>query len=389
MEHNFDEIVSRKGTNCLKHDFAAEHGKSANVLPLWVADMDFKSPEPVVKALLAAVEHGVFGYPGVKEEYFAVLRDWFAADFGFEIKPGWLVRSPGVVFALNTAVRAFTRPGEAVMIQTPVYPPFFKCVTANERRLVDSELLCLNGRYAIDFDDFEKKMAENRVKLFILCSPHNPVGRVWRPDELRELGRICLKYGCLVVADEIHCDFAHAGRKHHIFPLAGPGLADIAIVCLAPSKTFNIAGLQVANIVIPNAALKAAFEGETRRAGCGELNCLGLVAGTAAYREGRPWLLELKRYLAGNFELLRNFLAENLPLVRLTEPEGTFMAWLDFRALGLNQEELNDLIVGRAGLWLNDGASFGRAGRGFQRMNLASPRQVIQQALTRLAAAIN
>jgi cystathionine beta-lyase len=387
--YDFDTVIDRKNTNSLKWDFAVERGRPADVLPLWVADMDFPAPRPVLDELRRAVDHGIFGYSDTKEDYDRAVSGWFRDRFGWEAKPEWLVKTPGVVFALAMAVRALTKPGDAVLIQPPVYYPFFSVVRDNDRKLVESPLVYENGKYSIDFSDFEEKITQNGVKLFILCSPHNPVGRVWTREELQTLGAICQRHDVYVVSDEIHCDFAFPEHPHTVFPAAAPALAERCIVCTAPSKTFNLAGLQTSNIWIPGEAIRAAFLKEIDRSGYSQLNSLGLVACQAAYESGGEWLDQCRAYLRGNLDFLRHFLAQHIPEIRLVEPEGTYFAWLDCSRLGLGRKELNDLVANQAKLWLDAGHIFGGGANQFQRVVLACPRKTLEQALTRLERAIH
>lgn len=388
-QYNFDAVIDRRNTNSLKYDFAVERGRPADVLPLWVADMDFRAPEPVLEALHQAVSHGIFGYSDVKSEYYDVISRWFAQRFHWQTQEAWLIKTPGVVYALAMAVRALTQPGDSVLIQPPVYYPFFSVVQDNGRALVENELVYHDGRYDIDFEDFERKITEHQVKLFILCSPHNPVGRVWSLDELQKIGDICRKHNVFVVSDEIHCDFAFDEHPHHIFLAANPDLADRTIVCTAPSKTFNIAGLQISNIWIPNEQIRKDFILEIDRSGYSQLNTLGLVACQAAYTSGGPWLEQCRGYLRANLDFLRSFLATHIPRIKLVEPEGTYFAWLDCSGLGLSRRELNDLIVKQAKLWLDAGHIFGKNSGQFQRVVLACPRATLEQALLRLEAALD
>ena len=387
-QFDFNTIIDRKNTNSLKYDFAVERGKPADVLPLWVADMDFCAPEPVLNALHRAVNHGIFGYSEVKSDYFDAVSGWFKNRFGWQPQSEWLVKTPGVVFALTMAVRALTNPGDSILIQPPVYYPFFSMIRDNDRVVVENKLVYFDGRYTIDFEDFERKVVERQVKLFILCSPHNPVGRVWSLEELRRIGEICRKHDVFVISDEIHCDFAFEEHPHHIFLAANPDLADSSIVCTAPSKTFNIAGLQVSNIWIPNEQIRKRFLKEIDRSGYSQLNSLGLVACQAAYTSGWPWLEQCRGYLRENLDFLRVFLTEHIPQIKLVEPEGTYFAWLDCSGLGLSRRELNDLIVNRAKLWLDAGHIFGGDAGQFQRVVLACPRATLEQALLRLKSAI-
>ena len=387
--YDFDTVIDRRNTNSIKYDFAVERGKPADVLPLWVADMDFRAPTPVLETLHKSVEHGIFGYSDVKSEYYDTVSNWFRQHFGWQTQQSWLVKTPGVVFALAMAIRALTQPEDAVLIQPPVYYPFFSVIRDNGRTVVENELVYDDGRYIIDFEDFERKITEHQVKLFILCSPHNPVGRVWSLDELRRIGDICRKYDVFIVSDEIHCDFAFREHPHHIFLTANPELADQTIVCTAPSKTFNIAGLQVSNIWIPNEQVRKEFLKEIDRSGYSQLNTLGLAACQAAYNSGGLWLEQCRNYLRANLDYLRGFLAENIPQIKLVEPEGTYFAWLDCSGLGLSCRELNDLIVKQAKLWLDAGHIFGGNTGQFQRVVLACPRATLQQALEQLEQAVS
>ena len=384
MEYNFDEIIDRRNSNSLKYDSAAARGMPDGLLPLWVADMDFRSPPSVLSALHDAAAHGIFGYSMPQDGWFGPTLDWFATNFGFKIEREWIVQSPGVVCALSTAVRAFTDEGDGVLIQRPVYYPFSQSIHRNKRRIVNSPLILENGAYRIDFEDFERKIAGERVKLFILCSPHNPVGRVWRREELERLGAICQRYGCPIVSDEIHCDFVFPGHRHTMLASLSDALADSVVTCTSPSKSFNLAGLQISNIVIRNETLRRKFSGELRRAGLDESNIFGLAACRAAYESGGDWLRALRDYLRGNLSFLRDFLRDELPQLRLIEPEGTYLIWLDFRALGLSAAALDERIVQKAGLWLDGGTMFGEEGAGFQRINIACPRETLKRALHRL-----
>lgn len=383
-QYDFDQWIDRRNTNSLKYDFAVERGRPADVLPLWVADMDFRAPQPVLDALQKSVEHGIFGYSDVKADYYDAVSSWFSQHFHWQPEPEWLVKTPGVVFALAMAVRALTHPGDSVLIQPPVYYPFFSVIRDNDRQVVESELVYQDGRYSIDFEDFEHKIVEREVKLFLLCSPHNPVGRVWSLEELQQIGRICREHNVYVVSDEIHCDFAFEEHPHRIFLAANPELADRAIVCTAPSKTFNLAGLQVSNIWIPNSKIRADVRKEMDRSGYSQLNTLGLVACQAAYSSGGEWLEQCRKYLRANLDYLRDFLKERIPQIKLVEPEGTYFAWLDCSGLGLCRRDLNDLMVKKAKLWLDAGHIFGQKSGQFQRVVLACTRSTLQQALEQL-----
>lgn len=383
MTYDFDTVIDRKNTNSIKYDFARERGMPEGLLPLWVADMDFPAPPEVLEDLQKAAAHGVFGYTEAKEGYYHALTGWFTARFGYAFTQSDVVKSPGVIFALAQAVRAFTRPGDGVLVQTPVYYPFYALIRDNGRRLVTNPLRYAEGVYRIDFADFERKIREEGVKLFLLCSPHNPVGRVWTRQELEKLNTVCERYDVLVISDEIHCDFVYPGHSHTCFGL----ISENAVVATAPSKTFNLAGLQVSNIIVKNEALRRALREEIGRTGYSQLSTLGLVACQSAYTRGRAWLEQLKAYLAENIRLTRAFLARRLPKVRLVEPQGTYLLWLDFSAYGLSQAEFDGRIVGGAKLWLDSGTMFGSEGVGFQRVNIACPKATLLEALERLAQA--
>lgn len=388
MASRFDEIIDRHNTNSYKWDFAVESGKPADVLPMWVADMDFRAPQAVTDALIAAAQHGVFGYTGTKRAYFDALATWMKKRFNWDVQEQWLVKTPGVVNAFTMAVRAYTKPGDAVLLQPPVYPPMHASVKSNDRRLVYNELVLRDGRYEIDFADFEQKIASEQIRVFILCNPHNPIGRAWTLDELTRMGDICVKYGVVVVSDEIHQDLVLPQHRHHVFAALKPEFREITVTCTAPSKSFNIAGLHASNIFIEHAAMRGAFTQEMARAGIGSGNQLGLIACQAAYEHGEEWLDELMQYIQGNVDFAREFLAAEIPQVKLIAPEATYLLWLDFRELGLSDADLLALVTEKAKLWLNDGPTFGPGGSGFQRLNAACPRVMLEQGLQRLAAAV-
>ncbi len=389
MGYDFDTVIDRKGTNSLKYDFVREHGKREDVLPLWVADMDFRTAPEILERLEQTVRHGIFGYSEAGEDYFEAVRRWYRKHFDWQVEKSWLLRTPGVVFAIAMAIQALTKEGDGILLQQPIYYPFREVILDNRRRLVNSSLKLVDGRYEIDFEDLEEKIRDEQVKLFLLCSPHNPVGRVWSEQELRRLGEICLRHGVLVVSDEIHSDFTYEGHTHRVFASLSQELANITVTCTAPTKTFNLAGLQVSNIFIPNPDLRKKFQKAMDAAGYSQVNLMGIAACRAAYETGEKWLTELKQYLAGNLELVRHYLQEHLPQIGLTEPEGTYLVWLDFRKLGLTEEQREDLIVNKARLWLDSGAMFGEDGEGFERINIACPRALLLRALEQLDRAVH
>ena len=388
MSYNFDEIIDRRNTDCLKYDFAVERGKPADVLPLWVADMDFRTAPHIIEKAVADASLGIYGYTESKDDYFQAVANWYSTYFDWNVEKKWLVKTPGIVFAIGLAIKALTKEGDGVMIQQPVYYPFSEVIKDNDRKLVNNALVLRNGHYEIDFEDFEQKIIQEQVKLFVLCSPHNPVGRVWTKEELQKVGEICLKYGVKVVSDEIHSDFVYGDRKHYVFTTVDPRFEEFSIVCTAPSKTFNLAGLQASNIFIPNVQIRKAFLKQMSAVGYSQLNMIGLHACKAAYETGREWLEELKVYLKGNLDFVREYLEQNLPQIKLIEPEGTYLIWLDCRALGLPEAKLEHLIVHEAKLWLDSGAIFGKDGEGFERINIACPRAILEEACKRLCRAV-
>jgi cystathionine beta-lyase len=387
MKFNFDEPIDRKDTLSIKYDFHRER-MPENVIPLWVADMDFRTVPAVIEALEKAVLHGIYGYSSAKEEYYEAVSSWFRSRFDWNPDSSWLIITSGVVYAIATAVRTFTNEGDAIIIQPPVYHPFSRYVLINNRKLVTNPLILKNGRYEIDFDDFERKIRQERVKMFILCSPHNPVGRVWTREELIRLGDICVKYGVLVISDEIHSDFTYYGKKHTVFGSLKPEFRESSIICTAPTKTFNLAGLQVSNIFIANKKLRDDYLAEISRSASGHVGRMGLIACQAAYAHGAEWLDALKKYLEGNIEFVRSFLSARLPKIKHIEPQGTYLLWLDFRQLNMSEEEREEFLIQKAGIWLSKGTIFGREGTGFERMNIASPRLILKKALLQLERAL-
>lgn len=386
---NFDEVIERRETDSLKYDFAARRGKPEDVLPLWVADMDFQTSSLILDEIHKRVDHGIFGYTETREAYFETVAGWLEEHHNLQIKPNWLVKTPGVVFALAMAVKAYTNEKDAILIQQPVYYPFTEVIEDNNRTVVSNDLVLKeDGKYHIDFADFEKKILEHHIKLFLLCSPHNPVGRVWTKEELKRIAEICIKYNVIVVSDEIHEDFVFEGYVHTPFLNVDERLEDICVTCTSPAKTFNLAGLQISNIIIPNSKLRSAFKQQINAAGYSQLNTIGIVACEAAYRYGGEWLEAVKKYLQENLDFLRDYISHELPQIKLLEPEGTYLIWLDFRGLGLCERELEDLIVNKARLWLDSGSIFGKAGAGFERINIATSRTVLKEALDRIRDAV-
>jgi len=389
MGTNFDEIIDRRNTNSLKYDFGMERKHRDDLLPLWIADMDFRLPEVIISDIQTAVAHGIYGYSESKEGYFIPLHDWFQKHFNWDIKKEWLTKTPGIVYAIALAIKAFTKEGESVLIQQPVYYPFSECILDNNRKLINSQLIYENGKYRIDYEDFEQKIINEDVKLFLLCNPQNPTGRVFTIDELTRLGEICLKHNVIVLSDEIHCDFTYPGHTHTVFASISEEFANNSIICTSPSKTFNMAGMQTSNIFIPSKMIRDLFLHALDASGYSQLNTLGLVACQSAYANGNEWLNELKTYLQGNLEYARTFLNEKLPEIKLVEPEGTYLIWLDCSELGVTYKELEKIVIDKAKLWLDGGIIFGKATALFERINIACPRSVLAQALTNLEQAVH
>lgn len=381
---NFDEIINRKGTNCLKYDFAKRRGMPEDVLTLWVADMDFKTSSYVEDAIIERTKHGIFGYSESQEEYFNAVAGWMSRHHNWKIEPNWLIKTPGVVFALAMAVKAFTEEGDCVLIQQPVYYPFSEVIEDNNRVIVSNDLyLGEDNRYHIDFEDFEKKIVDHHIKLFLLCNPHNPSGRVFTKEELIGLGDICLKHGVIVVSDEIHNDFVFEG-EHMVFASVKKEYEDISVICTSPSKTFNLASMLISNIFIPNRKLKHRFRREVHAAGMSQLSIFGLVATQAAYEHGDEWYEKMHAYVKENINYVKQYVKDNLPGVNVIDGEGTYLVWIDFRNTGIDADELDRRIIYDAKLWLDSGKIFGASGKGFQRINVAAPRKIITECLERI-----
>ena len=381
---DFDAVIERRGTESLKYDFALRRGKPEDVLPLWVADMDYKTSSYVEDAVIERTRHAIFGYTETLDEYFNAVAGWMKRHHDWEIRREWLVKTPGVVFALAMSVKAYTEPGDPVLIQQPVYYPFSEVIEDNGRRIVSNDLyIGEDNRYHIDFDDFERKIRENNIKLFILCNPHNPTGRVFTPEELTKLGDICLKNGVTVIADEIHNDIILEG-KHTVFALVKKEFEEISVICTSPSKTFNLPGMLLSNIFIPNRTLRKSFKKQVDAAGISQLGTLGITAAKAAYEKGDEWYYAMMDYVKANVRYVKEFTKKHLKGVNLIKSEGTYLLWLDFRKTGISPKELDRLITYDAKLWLDSGEIFGKTGEGFQRINVAAPKAVIEECMERL-----
>ncbi|MFN2105834.1 MAG: MalY/PatB family protein [Candidatus Promineifilaceae bacterium] len=401
MTYSFDEEIDRFETQCLKWEFEKiedqmvpsdrAHAKYGDdrLLPLWVADMDFKSPPQVIKALEERASHGVFGYCVADDDYFEAVEEWMARRYGWHVDRDWITITPGVVTALYILIQAFTGPGDKILIQPPVYHPFYSAIEDNGRVVVRNPLKRLNGRYEMDFDDLAEKTADPAVKLAVLCSPHNPVGRVWTAEELRRFGEICQANDVLVISDEIHADLVLSGHSFTSFATVDEAFAANSIICTAPSKTFNLAGLRLSNIIARNEDQRKQFQDKFNSLGHLGPNIFGLVAAETAYRSGEEWLAEVLSYIEGNYNFLRTYLAEHLPQLALTPLEGTYLAWIDFSALGLDPAARTAFLMEEAKVWLNPGEIFGAEGADFERVNIACPRSLLAEALGRIKTAVD
>ena len=387
MQYDFDTPIDRTHTWSIKHDFKKENGKADDILPLWVADMDFRSPDSVVEALKKAVDHGIFGYSRADESDFDAVAAWYQKRHHLTLQPEWMTCTPGIVFALSIAVRAFTQEGDAVLIQPPVYHPFSRAILRNKRTLVENPLVLKDGHYEMDLEDLEQKVLDEHIKLMILCNPHNPVGRVWTREELTALADICLRHHVYVISDEIHGDFVWQGHEQTPYASISEEACLHSMMCTAPSKTFNLAGMATSNLFIPDPEMRRKFRSELLDVGQENMNRLGLFACRAAYEGGGEWLDQLIGYLAGNLALVRDFCKNRVPQIQLVEPEGTYLAWLDCRELGMTDDELMAFFSDEAKVWLDPGTHSGEQGSGFMRFNLGSSRSVIAQALDQIEAA--
>ncbi|MEW8956352.1 MalY/PatB family protein [Clostridium sp.] len=380
---DFDKVINRRNTMCAKWDTVSE-----DILPMWVADMDFESPKEVIEALRERVDHGVYGYLDSIDSYYEAVKNWMEKRHNYNVDKSWIVSTPSVVATINIAIRAFTKEGDKILIETPVYHPFFHAVKNNNRTLVESSLIFNEEKYVMDFQDLENKF-KHGVKLMILCSPHNPVGRVWTKEELINLRDLCLKYKVLVISDEIHSDLTFKDNPHTVFASLGNGIEDISITCIAPSKTFNIAGIQASNVIIHNKALRDKFVSELDSVGFHSINIFAVAALTAAYNSSEYWLDELLVYIKDNYLYVKEYLEKHIPKVKVMPYESTYLLWLDFRELNLSQEELVKLLEEKAKIFLNDGTMFGKDGKGFMRMNIGCPRELLNEGLKRLKRGVD
>jgi len=386
MDFNFDQIIDRRGTYSLKWDFLQEKVGDEEIIPLWVADMDFLSPPSVIEALRKRAAHGIYGYTGLPDSYYQSIIFWMKKRFSWPIEKEWIIFTPGVIPALHLAVQAFTQPGDKVIIQPPVYRPFRLAVENNGRRLIQNTLVNQDGYYRMDLESLESQI-DDQTRLLILCSPHNPVSRVWRAEELKELINLCFNRGIIIISDEIHADLIMPGFTHLPTSQTSSEAAEITVTCTAPNKTFNIAGLEMGNAIIPNHRLRARFQQALLKAGLFLANTFGVVATEVAYREGEKWLTAVINYIHQNYLFLQEYFGHYLPEIKITPLEGTYLAWLDFRAFHLSDKELQEKLLRKAKVWLDEGPKFGQGGQGFQRLNLACPRGLLEEALERIVKA--
>ena len=384
--YNFDEIIDRKNTNCLKYDATERFFNKKDLMPLWVADMDFRTPDFIVEAIKQRVNHEIYGYTFRPDSYFRSTISWMKRRHGWEIKKEWISFSPGVVAGLSFAIETFSKPGDGVVVQSPVYFPFFDVVKGSKRKMIDNPLKLVNGRYTFDLNDLKSKI-DSGTKLLMLCNPQNPGGMVWTRDELVSLTDFCLEHQIMIISDEIHSDLIYEGHKHIPLASISEEVANNCMINMAPSKTFNVAGLSSSLVIIPNKAKFARYE---RTLGVGHFgmgNIFGSVALEAAYTHGDEWLAQLLDYLWKNYAYLENFIKAKLPRVKVMQPEATYLIWMDFTDYGMKNDELMKFLIENTGLALNDGGRFGKSGDGWLRINIGCPRSVLEEALKRLEKA--
>lgn len=386
-EQIFDEIVNRKGTSCYKYDWRQKIFNTDDVLPMWVADTDFKAPDFIVDAIKKRLEHGIFGYTFCSDSYYQSVVDWMKKRHNWSILKEWIQHSPGVVPSLNLAVLSLTDPGDEIVVQSPVYFPFYSAVKDHNRKLIVNPLVLQSGRYYMDLANLEKEVTSN-TKLFFLCSPHNPTGNVWRKEELEQLANFCLERNIILISDEIHSDIIYPGYKHIPTATLSNDISNITLTLSSPSKTFNIAGFSSSYVISSNKTILKKISKAIDNLHIGNGNLFGHITTEAAYNHGEEWLNSLINYLSSNVHLARSYIRNHLPDIELIEPESTFLLWLDFRKLRLEHNELKSLLIEKGKIGLSDGGIFGKEGYGFQRMNIGYPKQIIKEALERINHAI-
>jgi len=387
MQYNFDKVTHRKGTNSIKYDYVSEIFGTDDIIPMWVADMDFEVPPEVSNVIKERARHSIFGYSAKPDRFNEAVKDWLKNRHDWQVKADWISFVPGVVPTLALAVLSLTEPGDQIIIQSPVYFPFYNVIKGNHRKLLNNQLIYKNGSYHIDFDHLES-LIDDEVKMILLCSPHNPVGRVWSKDELLKLGEICLKNNIIIVSDEIHQDIVYDPHKHIPTASLSEEMAQITITAIAPSKTFNLAGLAASVAIIPNKKIKHKFDRILNSLHLNLGNAFGMIALQEAYFNGAGWLDELLDYLRNNYLFIKNFINEEMPRIKVIEPEATFLLWLDFRDYQFSDKDLKQFMVNVAKIAMNDGPMFGPGGEGFQRMNFGTQRSRIESALANLKKAL-
>jgi cystathionine beta-lyase len=387
MEYNFDELIVRENTACYKYDLRGDYFGKEDVIPMWVADMDFKTPSFIIDAIRARLDHEILGYTFRRDAFYQSVANWIMRRHGWDVRKEWIGFSPGIVPALNLAVLAFTEPGDKIIVQKPVYFPFFPAIESHDRVLVNNPLKYERGKYVMDFEDLAQKM-DSSVKMMMLCSPHNPTGNVWKFEDLKKLTDMCLEKEILILSDEIHSDLVYKGHRHIPTASISPEVSDITFTCVAPSKTFNLAGMSTSAVIASNRTLKEKYDKILEDMHVGGGNIFGFVALEAAYEKGEKWLEALLEYLEDNLRYLVRYLEENIPRIKPVIPGATFMVWLDCRQLGLNDKELKKFMIHEAGLGLSDGVIFGMEGSGFQRINIGCPKSLLIQALHKLKNAV-
>ena len=401
MRYNFNKKIDRSGTNSVKWEFMVDGevlipqklakgiDQEKPLLSLWVADMDFRSPKEVIDAMTNRAKQGIFGYTAPTETYYAAVVNWMKRRHNWDIKPQWTSITPGVIPGLNMLIRTFLSPGDSILIQPPVYHPFYHSIESSGCRVARNPLLYQDSTYKMDFEDLERTIIQDEVKMAILCHPHNPIGRVWQPDELKKYAEICLEHEVLIVSDEIHGDLIYEGIDFAPLACISETISERIITCTAPSKTFNLAGLKTSNIVIQNETLRTQFNQTIANIGVFGVNPFGLTALQAAYEYGEDWLTQVMAYIEKNYFYLEEYIQTNISQIQVVKPEGTYLVWLDCRGLGLDDAGLYDLFFNKAGVYLDDGYIFGPEGAGFQRINIACPRSTLSEALKRIKEAVD
>ena len=386
---NFEDKINRKNTNSIKWDGHEKFNIHPDSIPLWVADMDFKTLPEITQALNKQVEFGVYGYAFEPDSYFDSVISWMKRRHHWNIQKEWILTTPGVVSGVNACILAFTEENDSILIQEPVYHPFKNSIKYNKRIPIVNELVRSNTHYSIDFTDFENKIVKNNVKLFILCSPHNPVGRVWLKEELIQMADICHKHNVIIVSDEIHMDFVFKGHEHHVLVNLKPEYQEFVITLVAPSKSFNLAAFKISQLITTNLDYKKRIEHEYERLGFHGHNTFGLLACEVAYRSGDQFMDDVVEYIYQNILFIKDYISNHISQIQVMDIEGTYLLWLDMSALQLEQSELMEFLNQKAHLWFNDGSIFGASGKGYVRMNCATQREIIKQSLEQLKNAIN